>query len=441
MKLEMLKELCCPYCATALEVAEGIDIKEDNINQALVKCNCNIYPVIEGILVLKNNIPGSDYLAVANLRNRQLEQALYYLMKPKITIDRLIQVAARRKLIFSRVADNIRIKLIRHCVHKIADPLFFADCIKYLRIGGYGDYFLHRFSSTSFLASLPLVLMLEGFSGPILEIGSGMGHHGFIISSLYPQKNLVCVDASFINLFLAKRFFASEAEFICLNANDPLPFADRKFNIIFSSDTLHYLYSKKLVMQEITRISKASAIVLLAHLHNLKGENPVAGNPLTAKGWLGLSSFSYAKLLPEPQVFSDFLQKNTWNLLDNFLPDQMQEVNAFMLVASNQSLVFKNYSNIGEQYFHPDQRFILNPLYRQHRKGNSVILCKKWPSNFIKAENKTTDKIMPDSYVLDEETIRSVRDNKISQINASKIIELMKKFILIYAPKNYYSFR
>jgi SAM-dependent methyltransferase/uncharacterized protein YbaR (Trm112 family) len=441
MKLQTLKELCCPYCAAALEVSDGIDIREDEIKQALVKCNCNIYPLIEGILVLKNNIPGSDYLAVSSLQNRRLEQALHYLLKPKTIIDRFIQQAFRRKLIFSRLVDNVRSKLIRHRVNKTTGRIFFSDFIKHLRIGGYGDYFLHRFSSTSFLASLPLVLMLKSFPGPILEIGSGMGHHGFIISSLYPQKRLVCVDASFINLFLAKRFFAPQAEFICLNANDPLPFADKKFNVIFSSDTLHYLYSKKSMIQEILRISQEEAIVLLAHLHNLKGQDPVAGNPLTAEGWLGLMhSFLYAKLLPEPQVLSDFLQKNTLNLSDNFSPAQLQEANAFMLVAGTRSQVFKNYSDIGEQYSHLDNQLILNPLYRRHIKGNSVRLRKKWPTDFIKAENFITDKIIPDTYVLDEGTTKLILENKVSQIHPSKISELMKNLILIHAPKDYYDF-
>ncbi len=440
MKLQTLQDLRCPYCASPLEIAEGIDIKEGNINQALVKCNCNIYPLIAGILVLKNNIPNSNYLTVLSLKNRKPKQALYYLIKPRLTLDRLIQAAYRRKLIFSRFADNIRAKLIGRYVNKMASKHFFSDCIAYLRMGGYGEYFLHRFSSTSFLASLPLILLLKNFPGPVLEIGSGMGHYGFMISSFYPQKELVCVDASFINLFLAKRFFAPQAEFICLDANDPLPFADRKFNIIFSSDALHYLYSKRLVMQEVSRISKESAIVLLAHLHNLKGKNPVQGLALTADGWLKLCSFSCVKLLSESIVFDDFLKNDILNLLDNFTPGELEQADALMLVASNNRAVFENYSNIGEQYFRLDDRLVLNPLYRQLREGSSVRLRKKWPTGFIEAENLTADKIMPDSYVLDEEIIRLVRDNKIAQIDACKITELMKKFILIYAPKKYYDF-
>lgn len=439
MKIQTLKELCCPYCAAALEVSEGIDIKGDEINQALVKCNCNIYPLVAGILVLKNDIPNSNYLAVSSLKNRRPQEAMYYLIKPKITFDWFIRQAHRRKLIFSHFADTVRLKLSRQYAHKIVDRFCFAETLRYLKIGGYGDYFLHRFCSTSFLASLPMILMLEGFAGPVLEIGSGMGHHGFMLSSLYPQKKLVCVDTSFINLFLTKRFFAPQAEFICLDANDPLPFTQRQFNIVFSSDTLHYLYSKRLVMQEIARVAGENAIILLAHLHNLGGQNPVAGNPLTAEGWLKLSSFSHTKLLPEPQVFHNFLQQDTWNLLDNFTFDQIEKSNAFMLVASNHPEVFKNYSKIGERYFYPDNRLIVNPLYRQQKKGSSVVLHKAWPTDFIQAENHTVDEIIPDTCVLDDGIIRSVCENNISSPDIPKIIALMKKFIIIHAPENYYS--
>jgi SAM-dependent methyltransferase/uncharacterized protein YbaR (Trm112 family) len=437
MKLQTLNELCCPYCAASLEIAEGIEIKEDDINQALVRCDCSIYPLIEGILVLKNNIAHSNYLALTCLKNRRLEQALYYLMKPRIAADRFIQAAARRKLMFSRIPDNIRTRGIHDYVHKITGKRFFADAVEYLKIGGYGDYFLHRFSSVSFLASLPLVLMLKSFPGPILEIGSGMGHHAFIISSFFPQKEIICTDSSFINLFLAKRFLAPRAEFICLDANDPLPFRERKFNIIFSSDALHYLYSKKLILQEIGRISQEEAIVLLMHLHNLGGQNPVAGSPLTAEGWLRLCLFPHAKLLPELRVFEDFLQKDSCNLLDACPPVQLKQANAFMLIASNSAGVFKNYSNIGEQYFYPDKGVVLNPLYRRQRKTDAVRLSKKWPTDFIRLENLPVDKIMPDSCSLDEEIVRSVQDNQIAQIDIPKISELMRKLIFIRAPKNY----
>jgi SAM-dependent methyltransferase/uncharacterized protein YbaR (Trm112 family) len=437
MKLDTLKELHCPYCDANLEVAKEIDIIGENINQAIVGCNCRTYPLVEGILVLKNQIPDSDSLAASILQAGQFPQALYYLLRPKTTIDRFIQAARRRKLPFSIIAEEGRLKQINYYLHKTVQTSLFSRALLQLNLGGYGDYFLYRFSNTSFVAGVPLILIMEPLAGTILEIGSGMGHQGFVMSQLYPKSKRVVIDYSFINLLLAKRFFVPEAEYICLDANDPLPFPDTKFSAIFSSDVLHYLDSKKLVMREIARISKPGAVILLSHLHNLGGSDPVAGKPLTAEGWMRLSAFLKAKLLPEQQVFHNFLSQDILDLSYNASVEELKESNAFALVATNHEKIFRTYERIGERFFNLQTHLIINPLYHVSSKGREVILRKNWPSAFIQAENIIIDRIMPDTYSLDKEALREIQEGGISSLGPGKVIDLMKKFIFINVPKNY----
>jgi len=437
MRLDTLRELHCPYCDAALEVAKKIDIAGENINQAIVRCNCRAYPIIEGILVLKNQIQDSGFLAASLLEAGEPKEALYYLLKPETAIGRLVKVARRRKLPFSIMAERRGLEQINHYLRKTAQADLFSRVLIRLKLGGYGDYFLYRFSSTSFVAGIPLILMMEPFTGPILEIGCGMGHQGFVISRLYPNREQVVVDFSFINLLLAKRFFMPEAEYICLDANSPLPFPDKKFSTVFSSDALHYIASKKLVMQEIARSSTPEALVLLSHLHNLGGGDPVAGEALKARGWMQLSRFYQAKLFPETQVFHDFLSHDRLDLSYSASEIEMEESNAFVLVAGNQEGIFRAYERIGERFFNLRSRLIVNPLYRVSSRGSKAILRKNWPSAFIQAENIIIDRIMPDTYSLDKEDLKEIQEGKISKLDPSKVIDLMRKFIFINVPKNY----
>jgi len=437
MKLDTLKELHCPYCDTNLELAKEIDIIGEDINQAIVSCNCRNYPLVEGILVLRNQIPDSNSLAASLLQAGDFSQALYYLLRPKGTVDRFIQAARRRKLPFSIVAQKSRLKQINHYLYKTIQASLFSRALLQLNLGGYGDYFLYRFSNTSFVAGIPLILIMEDLTGPILEIGCGMGHQGFVMSQLYPQSKQVFVDFSFINLLLAKRFFIPEAEYICLDANDPLPFPDRKFSAIFSSDALHYLESKKLVMQEIARISDSGAVILLSHLHNSGGSDSVAGTPLTAEGWMRLSPFLKTKLLPEPQVFHNFLSQDKLELSSSPSTEELEQSNAFSLIATNQEKIFRTYEQIGERFFNLQSHLIINPLYRISLRGSDVILRKNWPTAFIRAENIIIDRIMPDTYCLDRESLKQIQEDGILSLDPGRVIDLMKKFIFINVPENY----
>ncbi len=438
MKQDALKRLHCPLCGSPFELVDNFDIHAEEVAYGIVKCNCRRYPIVSGILALNTLDPNALNQAVGKVESRQPESALLGLLEPTTNVSRVIRAAKYRGLPFSLTLEKLRTKLMQRSLNKFLRLDSFSLAADYFKFISFGGYFKYRFSSSSFICGIPLTILMSDFCGPILEIGCGMGHHGFVISQLYPRRRLVLTDSSFVNLYLAKKFFIPQAEYICLNANELLPFASQSFNTVFASDSLHYLHSKKSAIEEFARVSKAdNALIILSHLHNREKENPAAGEPLTASGWLNLVSFGEAKLFSETQVLKDFLTDNKLDLLFDSASTDIDRESAFALVATSRPGLFKVYPGLGGPFFNLRGRLVVNPLYQLSYKDNGVLLQKRWPHEFIRAENADIDKFLPDSLSLDGQLLDKVNAGKLLESDIHSLMQLLREFVLINVPAHY----
>lgn len=433
MKLETLQQLHCPYCGSNLELAREIDTRQGEIIQGIVACSCSSHPLVEGILVLRAQGEQGIKETVQAMQARQVREAFFSLIKPRSIYDQLILAAKQKKAPFADFAKEFRRKLVNRSLHKVIQANSFSAALDGAISGEYNYYFKYRFSNTSFIAGIPLILLIKDFAGDILEIGSGMGHHGFLISQLYPQRKLVCIDFSFVNLYFTKRFFSPGAEYICLDLNHPLPFSDKSFNAVFSSDCFHYIDSKNSAIHEISRVSAANALMLFSHLHNQSSD----ANSLNADGWRKLFCFLKAKLVPEPQIFNNFFIKDELDLSGNPGEQELHRADAFAMIAADREEVFGIHPNIGEPFFNLKNRILINPVYRILSKDNKIVLQKRWPSAYAQAENISLDKLLPETCILDEWLAKEVSQGSLSELDTAKIAHLLRKFILINTPKNY----
>jgi len=438
MKESFLKELHCPYCGSSFKLVSPLDICGEDIIHGIVQCNCRKYPLVAGILVLHALDLNALNEALDKLEKGLFKSALLRLFEPLTDASRVIRAAKYRGMPLSARIEAMREKLMQRYLHRLLCADSFSGTVDYFKFISFGGYFKYRFSSTSFIAGIPLILLMRYFAGPILEISCGMGHHGFVISQLYPDRRIALTDSSFVNLYLAKRFFVPQAEYVCLNANEPLPFADQSFNSVFSSDSLHYLYSKKLAIEEMARVSQGhNADIFLSHLHNLAGNDPVAGAPLTARGWLDLVSCRQVKLLPQTKVFQDFLAEDKLDLAYDFEERDIPPEGAFALAAASQPGFFRVHTDLGAPFFNLRNHLAVNPLYQLSFRDSEVLLRKKWPSQFIQAENITIDRVLPQELSLDKRFLERVISGKTLESDACHLSDLMKKFVLINVPVQY----
>lgn len=436
MKRANLDKLHCPYCSSRFKLFKEINIREDDIINGIVSCNCAVFPLVDGTLFLKITdglLLKRVLLALGDSRPRE---ALFYLLSSERDLFKVLASGLRRlRFIPGSAARKIEISFRKLYGKKVANAGSFSKAVTATGLEHhYSDYLKYRFSSASFIASIPLIsAAMADYEGDILEIGCGMGHSAFIISQLYPERKLTLVDSSFANLYLAKRFHVTNAEFICHDANNPLPFADKDFKAVFSMDAIHYIYSKSQLMREITRVSSSDSIKVFTHLHSIDGHDYCKGYSLNLGGWADLMKFPGSRIFSDKKILKDFLIENELNLSDS-LSESTPEAeisNSFSVVASSRESVFKLYERIGERFFKIQNNIKINPIYRISPNNAEVVLRKICPSELFKSENEMLDSFMPETVSLSKELFRQLTSGYISVENKNSVYGLMKKFVLI----------
>ncbi|SET18438.1 Methyltransferase domain-containing protein [Oceanobacillus limi] len=123
----------------------------------------------------------------------------------------------------------------------------------------------------------------------VLDAGCAAGW--YTEQLLQRGANVVATDISPKMIESTRRRVGSTAELICLDLEDNIPFADRTFDFIISSLTLHYLKEWDHTFREFQRILKPGGIILFSIHH----------------------PFSDIELLSNGSYFSTDLILDTWN--------------------------------------------------------------------------------------------------------------------------------
>ncbi|HNX82058.1 MAG TPA: class I SAM-dependent methyltransferase [Candidatus Omnitrophota bacterium] len=436
MKPATFESIHCPLCGFSLHAVTILEENAESIVYGIFECRCRKYPVVEGILVLDSDNPVGLQQALRALASRNRFGALMSLLDSNSLSAKILHAASSRMIPFSQVCQSLRNMVISAKARRIIGASTCVHALEACGWGGYGDYFKTRFVSTSFIAGLALLRLARDFPGPALELSCGIGHHAFVISQLFPDKPLTLTDHSFTNLYLAKRFFAPQAECFCLDGNNLLPFADSTFNSVFSSDALHYIDAKVTLMHEVKRIIKRNHVVLFSHLHNCLSNNCAPGSPLSGEEWKQRAAFSHMRLLSEKSIFEDFYLSQKLNLADDRNTDG--GVNAFSLVASDSDTIFRVYENIAEAYLTLKGAVTVNFCYRKFRED--AVGChymKQWPTAYLKTENALIDSFLPESFVLSRAASEAVKREDGSCFAFDEIQQLIRKFLIIHIPPRY----
>ena len=128
----------------------------------------------------------------------------------------------------------------------------------------------------------------------------------FTVAALCPGVDLVMADFDFVNLYIARRFLAPSATALCVDAELPLPLADRSVDAVFCMDGLHYVRSKMALLAQIDRIVSTEGPWLFAHMHNGACENLNPGTPLGVSGYRKRFAFGEQCLLAEAEILRQF---------------------------------------------------------------------------------------------------------------------------------------
>jgi SAM-dependent methyltransferase len=433
---EWAETLFCPYCGEGLNTIHVLSRRYGRIKDGVVGCSCTRFPVTEGIVNL------------GALGSAQLKAPVELLMKGdyKGACQVQLEIETLRGMNSFRVINRlVRLGLpwlggILSAFRRHVAPPFmasdtFESALKILNIDEFGIYLKNRIAHPSLLATLPIIMLFPRLKCPrILDVGCGAGHFEYLMKRFYPEAEITCTDRFFTNLYLAQKFFLPDARYVCTDNDLKLPFSD-PFDLVFSSDVLHFHDNKAMIGNEMMRLLKNDGYLVLTHLHNSSRFNIEQGYPLNPQEWRMQFPGLPTRIFNEETILMDFIQKGLVDLRQAHSSERLSDSDALCLIGNRQS----DFSALFHEQLFSDLvkspgPWVLNPLYgHDPAKQGSDAYTLFWESEKFKRECHLLEKIMPADIRIDKEIWES---NGIKTAEG-RFAALVKQFSILPSPANY----
>lgn len=266
---DFLSLLRCPYCESNLKLEKSW--KQHYIEVGIIKCSCDTYPLIDGIIYLTKDEVFSHQKAVEQLESNQLNKAVKTLLKE------------RKKLIWIHLSllflKQRGLSLSKKWFDRVMDICSFlspssADWYQYCKVRDTRITFKIAENSTAVV--MP--------NSTVVDCCTGMGQFLNLPNIIKNSMFSFGVDFSFKLLFLSRIFFANKDTFlVCADLNHGIPFKTGKIDIIFFNDCFMYLPSQKKVLAESNRVLKINGKAIINHVHLPSKTNIVPGYTVSPK--------------------------------------------------------------------------------------------------------------------------------------------------------------
>jgi SAM-dependent methyltransferase len=439
LRLTFLNLLRCPHCGSDLEIETVLKKQNQEIITGVVRCECSKFPILEGIIDF--NAGALDCPIVDLIKEKRVKEATIRCLSGHYSADD--QPKQANNSLFSHVLSiflselrKIREKKANSKVymsHKNSSPF-----CSVLGNGLYETYLKQRFASETFWSLYSFVPLMKRKKGRILDLCCGLGHSSFVISNYVKPQQLCCADLSFRFLYLAKEYFAPKADFVCLNANSPLPFKNEAFSSVLTLDAFHAVTERMELAHEMQRILFPDGMLLILHLHNSLMENYGAGvvYSMTPKAWVELFRDGMLKIkaIPERKILEDFFFRDELDLAEEYSQDSLDSANAITIVATSDESVFETYENDRAEFLARKEYLIINPIYKIRERGNNLQLERLHDTDGFGDRLAFSEKYLPEKYEISKTLLEGRRVN-IS--DPKKVEDLMTKFIVVNVPENY----
>jgi ubiquinone/menaquinone biosynthesis C-methylase UbiE len=462
MKIGLLAILRCPYCGRTLSASAAHPVDTAEIEYGILACACNEFPVVGGIpifqgegrvnvmrqtvdSVIEMGPPVKDLVKL--VKAGSYEKALLRLLViPKRNISRLFalsgcvptragggKIRSLADLLWSRQQDQNREFVLDRREGATAMEMIRFFYHTSLQLEVY-HYFSCRFGQPRHLAALSLASLLPTGPGPILDLACGFGHLVHYWRHAHPRQTVVGLDRNFFQLYVARKYVAPGAEFVCSEADGRLPFSSEVFSGVFCSDAFHCFLRRLQCVEEMKRVTHdEDGLLLLARFGNREVE-PREGYELTGEEYKAMFTGLTTRLVSEEHLLHDYLKGLGPQLGDPLPPSQMVGQKWLSLAASKQPGTLRNSGKLGE-WPHGVGRLKLNPLYQVvnvSASGNQHLKLK-FPSAWYEFENRGCLRYMPESVELS----RSAADALQNGQRTDEISRLLKSCVVIGVPERY----
>jgi SAM-dependent methyltransferase len=286
MNRHLLSQLFCPYCGAALRLKRELAGSATRLQYGLIECRCFTFPVIEGIPLLslakgyggaeetqqpyvplqaaavkfmqRDDLPGfKNWLARhLPLAARLLDPAPLSFFELSAQLADVLDAASTEYLVESGRFEVLgephalraRVQRLRRRFAARLQPVHFAAS----QLNSYyvARFFMPRTNALALqLARLPI-------QGRVLSLCCGHGVFENLLHARGAGAEVVSVDGQFLNLLITRRYAGPDGNYLCHDAQFPLPFEDASFEVVFSSTCVPELPTQRSFMREALRVSR-----------------------------------------------------------------------------------------------------------------------------------------------------------------------------------------
>lgn len=305
-----IKKLICPYCQSKLR----INSVQNRYHCDTLQCGCDIYPVFEGILILKKTVNK----VVLNLLEKN---------KPALAFSKLTSFSFSSKFFFF-LTYNLAWLYKKIGFKNFIGIFSLLSCPK-----GWIIYLKNREKIPSFFFSLLSLGLIKNKNQIIVDLCSGTGNLlPFFYNHVKPH-NFIAIDKSFLSLYLAKNFFSQPGTvFICADLDKNLPVISESTDMIHLADGFHYLKQKRLALKEIYRTLKKNGNLAVIHTLNInkfKDKFAIGTNPKNLKKIIKKNGFKKYYLISNELIWKKMISKNKVKLYSYTIPAKSYAYNVF----------------------------------------------------------------------------------------------------------------
>lgn len=419
MNAAFLENMRCPLCRGDLLPSSG-----DGPGQnGSVHCDCREYPVVDGILLLNPDLPLGHILGL--VRKGSIRGALSLALAPwrglPLKLVKGLWPGAPAALLEMLPGDN-PMRLLSQLYSPKGMPSFWELAPPYETVQW--EYMRQRFASDSFFATSTLLPLAATRSGPLLDLGCGIGHYSFLLANQRKRSAHLCLDTEFLTLLIARHYFAHEADCVHVNGDLPLPFKDGCFDLVFGSDMLHYSRAKATSGAEIGRVLAADGLAILPHTHNAARKNPCPGTPLTLAGYRRILDSLSLACFPDDLLVRLALAGEAMDPTLKVDDATLEGSHAIAILAAHRPTAWLDTMHVAIDGPVGPARLIVNPVYDTAIEGGALVCRRRSLSNYFWEEYPTSRAYFP-------QELRFARNDLVDKARRQ---DLVRRFLLVRVP-------
>jgi SAM-dependent methyltransferase len=448
MHISFLELLRCPFCAGILNPSRSESVSPE-LEYGVLSCYCSRFPVVAGIPIFKRGVIGSAGQTrenvIALIEKGRRHEALFSLLTPpslppspswisslpSITgINRVKRFFRDRSRRAWQEEASILLRDAKTTACNLLELYFSRSKSKMVR-----DYFAFRFGHARHLVGLSFAASLARRPDkPVLDLACGCGHVTNVLVQQAEGTPVIGADPSFFGLYLAKRWTAPQATYICCAGDTALPFPSGAFSAVFCSDAFQFFISKVTSAAELKRLTRNHGTIVLFWVRNALVEHPYPGLALPPEGYQALVADMPHSLVADSEVLARYRQKQGPSLRHSAELERLADEPVLSIVASHRSDVFVDYGTF-ENWPHARGRLDLNPLYvKAGANGNgSISLRRSFPSPEYEDLNQECKSYLPESVNVNEGLWNDLANGR----RTREIEKLVRQCVLLAIPERY----